>query len=240
MASRFRPGISHPTKRFKACKVRIRSVSTSGEKATKSISLKVPCKTVNIDNSRSSSSNAEDTWLTSTSEYGPNAVFTEEHLHINNQSEHSSTVSKHQIRRVKGYESWKRIRESLLYGRIEEEGFVNEETCACDGVAEVRCIDCGHEQYYCIDCAKKAHEGRNYFHVLERFKVSINCRYFKPYNCSKIHVDVNILTESMIFVHIIRKLFIFIFLTGWLLFAIFSKSYGNCHESPSNLPICPF
>ncbi len=43
----------------------------------------------------------------------------------------------------------------------------------CNSSAVCRCMDCGPRQYFCMDCASALHEKRNYFNVLETFKVSI-------------------------------------------------------------------
>ena len=83
-------------------------------------------------------------------------------------------TSTYQTRREKEFDNWKEIRESLLTSHIEEEGFLTGEKCCFCGIAsaEFRCPDCGKEQYLCQSCANSTHETRNYFHVLEKFKVS--------------------------------------------------------------------
>ena len=178
MALRTQREISRPAKRFKACKVRIRSVSTSGERTSKSVRLKVNSNSKNseyIDECwRKNAGETCTSQALATEIVRPNLQAFTEHEQMDSESE--ASVPQHQKRKVKSYENWEKIREALLRGRIEEESFaIGEERCvSCNEVAEVRCIDCGHEQKYCIECAKKNHDQRNYFHVLERFKVSIH------------------------------------------------------------------
>ena len=66
----------------------------------------------------------------------------------------------------------KRLGESLLTSRIEEEFLTRINCCSC-GIAnaEFRCLECGQDQYLCQRCANSTHETINYFHVLEKFKV---------------------------------------------------------------------
>lgn len=149
---------SRPAKRFRPCKLKVRSVSTSNKKTTKKISLKV-------------SSNLRESRAVSLSTGAAEERATElDFPDIGNYEPLSNT--RYQTRREKEFESWKEIRESLLTSRIEEEFLTEIYCCSCGMTyAEFRCLECGQEQYLCQGCANSTHETRNYFHVLEKFKV---------------------------------------------------------------------
>lgn len=174
-----RAAISGPANRFKPCKVRVHCVSTSGRKTTKNINLKVSSltkQTVGIGLFSESVSH-------SSSKYGPHGHSQSQEQETKQDFEQGQpdVATRYQIRREREYENWKQIREALLNGCIEEEAFFPEQKCRECGIAlaEVRCIDCGYDQHFCIGCAKRTHEERNYFHVLERFKVrKCNCHTF--------------------------------------------------------------
>ena len=155
-------------KRFKSCSVRIASVSTSGKKRA---------RTINLTASDSSSQNQKPDVYKETSHVQDDDVadmYDPEVLSTNSPSQ-PSDFSQHQCRRMKEYARWEDIREALLNCRIEEAAFFpgDIECCDCESDAEIRCVDCGHDVYFCETCAKKSHNGRNHFHVLEYFKVYV-------------------------------------------------------------------
>ena len=140
-------------KRFKSCKLRVRSVSTHGKKTTRKVTLKLsPSKENKLDSKCVSSS------ATGERSFAPALNDTCD----NSDVELDEIPTSYQKRRLKEYESWKELRESLLHGRIEEEGFLHEEKCSYCGLAdvEVRCVDCGYDRYFCGSCANKTHKIR--------------------------------------------------------------------------------
>ena len=161
-------------KRFKPCKIRVRTKSTKGRTITKIVRVKA-ANYNRLDNSNVTSLGVES------------FVFMEESFDSTCSSPNPSSyevpknekpggLSKHHLRRVKEYNSWEVSRESLLQARIEEEAFSNGTVCIeCHvNIAVCRCVDCGSRQYLCMDCAKVIHEKRNHFHLLEIYQVC-NC-----------------------------------------------------------------
>ncbi|XP_046864699.1 uncharacterized protein LOC124459233 isoform X3 [Xenia sp. Carnegie-2017] len=160
---------TRPSKRFKSCKLRVRSISTSGKKITKNIALKASNRISNELKSTNVPSSAIERHNLYEFDEGE-GYCDEEHAYATN----------YQNRREKEFQGWHTIRESLLNGRIEEEVFLNEEKCSECGVigVEFRCNECAHEKYFCKGCADSTHETSNYFHVLERFKDGYTLPYF--------------------------------------------------------------
>ena len=164
----------HRAKRFKACKVRVHTQSTRGKKTTRSVRVKAttyhrPERTdigslasLEESNTQSSMWCRLDTTISSQRQ-----ELESEEPKLDNQG----GLSKHHQRRVK--EESLIVRESLLKARIEEEAFsMASQTCVtCAIPAICRCVDCGPRQYFCLDCAKMLHNERNYFHILETYKV---------------------------------------------------------------------
>ncbi|XP_028416463.1 uncharacterized protein LOC114540544 [Dendronephthya gigantea] len=170
---------ARPPKRFKSCKLRVRSVSTSGRTTTRKITLK---KSNSSDSSKLESNSAPSR----TKEQDIRPEFDSNDLcdNISDNMEQSTCVRDYQTRREKEYEGWQEIRELLLDGRIEEEEFLSEEKCVKCRVAEVtiRCNECGHNTYFCESCANSTHDTCNYFHVLEKFKDGLILPYFPNHN----------------------------------------------------------
>lgn len=149
-------------KRFKPCKIKVVSVSTFGKKRARSINLQGSTAEV----VRQHISSDEATWIPS-----GNISLLESDGEELDQSD-TNPLSKHHTRRIREYEEWEKIRATLLECRYEEDCFVEGLICCqCDAFAEIRCKDCGHDALYCYNCAQTSHSGRNYFHVLETFKV---------------------------------------------------------------------
>jgi hypothetical protein len=151
-------------------------VSTSGKKRARSINLKASnlsnqsektdvCKEISVHDHDHIVADIgdSDTGIT-----GPEAE-----VESSNSPSQPSDFSRHQCRRLKEYARWEDIRETLLNCRIEETAFFpgDVECFDCESDAEIRCMDCGHDVYFCETCARKSHNGRNHFHVLEYFKV---------------------------------------------------------------------
>ncbi|XP_028416356.1 uncharacterized protein LOC114540360 [Dendronephthya gigantea] len=152
-------------KRFKACKIKVVSVSTSGNKRTRSVDLHGSTSEVKLQNSEVEE--IVDTPMTCPS---TTTGLLESDGEDASQS-NTNLPSKHQKRRTREFEEWEKIRERLLSSRYEVDFFVEGIMCCqCDSPADVRCKDCGHDVHYCYNCAKASHGGRNYFHVLEMFK----------------------------------------------------------------------
>ena len=158
-------------KRFKACKIRVHTKSTSGEKIIRNVRLRAEnfCrrkedmfrKTSSADNDKIQSQ-TEDFDMSDDEAVGKDAQ--------------QDGLTKYLSRRVKEYNSWEEVRQSLLHARIEEEAFSSDTMCVecCNSLAVCRCMECGPRQYFCMDCASALHEKRNYFHVLQAFKVCID------------------------------------------------------------------
>ena len=156
---------SRPAKRFRPCKLRVCSVSTSNQKTTKKISLKVSS---NLRESRAvslSTGNAE--------ERATELDFPDIDNYEPVEQDEPLSNTRYQTRREREFESWKEIRESLLTSRIEEEEFLTGINCCSCGIAnaEFRCLEYGQDQYLCQRCANSTHETINYFRILEKFKV---------------------------------------------------------------------
>ena len=162
MADRTRP----QTKRFKSSKIRVNTKSTRSRTIKRNVVVKINkfCRTTTSSEPRSPviEDNLEEPSCDPDCSY---------EVEIN--SEKPSGLSKHHLRRVKEYNSWEGIRESLLQTRVEEEAFSCETVCIeCNtNYAVCRCVECGPRQFFCHDCAKLVHEKRNYFHLLETYKV---------------------------------------------------------------------
>ncbi|XP_028415982.1 uncharacterized protein LOC114539544 [Dendronephthya gigantea] len=161
---------SQRPKRFKAAKISVLSVSTSGKKSRKSFSLKVRKNTIS---DRSVDRQYGQGELDSAVDNINQGTFEQE---IFDESDQEGPVtSQHNKRRFKEFSSWGNIREELLNGRIETEaeGFFNssQKCCECgQNQVDVRCNECGIEQYFCLLCAENIHGRRNYFHVLEKLQ----------------------------------------------------------------------
>lgn len=160
MADRTRP----PAKRFKSCKVRVHTKSTRGRTIKRNVVVKVNnvCRKATLSQPRSPC--IEDMELEEPC-CDPCGYEVE--------NEKPTRLSKHHLRRVKEFNSWEGIRESLLQTRVEEEAFSCETACIeCNtNTAVCRCMECGPRQFFCHDCVKLLHENRNYFHLLETYKV---------------------------------------------------------------------
>ncbi len=165
MAARAGAVISRPAKRFKRCNIRVKCVSTSGKKFISSTPLKVSSR----ETANSKIVGQKEVTKASSIGHG------EETSHAFSDADDQDGVTPYQKRREKAYGSWEDIRERLLQGRIEEEAFCCEQQCCECGIerVEMRCVECGVEQYFCVQCANRVHEGKNYFHVLEKLKVNI-------------------------------------------------------------------
>ena len=94
---------------------------------------------------------------------------------LDDSDQQGPVMSQHQRKREKEYGSWEKIREKILNGRIETEGFFGKHKCCECGhdKVDVRCMECGIDQYFCLTCAQKIHGERNYFHVLEKLKACV-------------------------------------------------------------------
>ena len=165
MASR--SGVHRPAKRFKSCKIRVQCSSTSGKKRQIGMPLKVLSRKPECDFSKDCFDSAKQDVA---EQYSAKSA-ADETLFDNNRDQ----TTQYERRREKQYYSWENIRKSLLNGRVEEEAFFPEEVCCeCEiNNVEIRCFECGLNQHFCIACANKIHEKKNYFHVLEKFKVVI-------------------------------------------------------------------
>lgn len=164
-------------KSFKPCKIRIRSQSTTGKKALSKIQV------------RSAVVGAEKTSDGLPGGSLDAVIFDDDHgLDVSNvdeaNSRKSEELSKHHQRRLKEFNGWEEIRSSLLSARFEEEVFSSVQICVlCGKSAVCRCTDCGPRQTFCMECAKLQHTERNYFHVLEIYKVSNSSVCSEPYVC---------------------------------------------------------
>ena len=152
-------------KRFKPCKIRIKSQSTSGKKTIRKIQVRsavvgedktsfgLPCSSIDAINDDHELDNSN--------------------VNEDDSSGNSEELSKHHQRRLKEFNGWEEKRRSLLTARFEEEVFSHVQMCVlCGKSAVCRCTDCGPRQTFCMECAKLQHTERNYFHILEIYKVN--------------------------------------------------------------------
>ena len=101
------------------------------------------------------------------------------------QPEHS--VSSYEKRRRREADHWESLQDDLTKTYIEVSAMkpCNQYCIKCieDGrpymLATMRCSDCGLNQFYCSDCAESLHKTRNFFHIVEVWKVS---NLFEKYN----------------------------------------------------------
>ena len=98
--------------------------------------------------------------------------------------EHS--VSSYEKRRRREADHWESLQDDLTKTYIEGSAMKPNQCCIkCieDGrpnmLATMRCSDCGPNQFYCSDCAESLHKTRNFFHIVEVWKVS---NLFEKYN----------------------------------------------------------
>lgn len=83
--------------------------------------------------------------------------------------------SQYFVRKEKLLEKWDEIRDQLVTTQIETHSMPVDQICiVCSGnPSEIRCNDCGTEQFFCSSCAVELHQGRNLFHTMEYWKVYI-------------------------------------------------------------------
>ena len=102
--------------------------------------------------------------------------------------------SAYERRRINEGDRWKGLHDDLIKARIEsssmppnqccvkclaesDHGKQTEETSSSTtdfhdvARATMRCLDCGPHQYFCRYCTETIHKDRNYFHVVEVWKV---------------------------------------------------------------------
>ena len=89
--------------------------------------------------------------------------------------------SRYETRRINEGESWKSLQDDVVKTYIENSAMPLDQLCVkCveDGrpqaslqSAQIRCLDCGPNQFFCHQCAEKLHLTRNLFHVVEVWKV---------------------------------------------------------------------
>ena len=95
--------------------------------------------------------------------------------------EEQNTRSRYERRKVKEGECWKALQDELVKTYIENSAMLPQQICAkCVEdvqpestlpIAEIRCLDCGPNQFFFHHCAEKLHQTRNLFHVVEVWKV---------------------------------------------------------------------
>lgn len=79
-------------------------------------------------------------------------------------------------RRIKCSEEWSNISEKLRQTWLDQEGAIDGTFCCecLQAIANVRCRDCGPDQFFCENCAATFHSKRCCFHRLEKWEVSLN------------------------------------------------------------------
>lgn len=82
-------------------------------------------------------------------------------------------LTNHEKRQLNLTQKWTDIREDVLKAYSKVSHIPGGQECVvCRQVeAVLRCEHCGPRQYYCLACGHAMHENRNYFHVLELWKV---------------------------------------------------------------------
>lgn len=88
-------------------------------------------------------------------------------------------LSYYEKRRISEHLNWSAIRKGLVECYIQECCLPTESVCVvCKETAVAKCSFCGPRQYFCHTCALAEHDSRNYFHVMDLWKVSL----FNSYN----------------------------------------------------------
>ena len=96
----------------------------------------------------------------------------------------------HDFRNLNEYErrllreegAWEKMRSRLRSSHVKQQFLPDNSPCvectqeghAIPKTAVYRCQDCGPGQFYCHDCATSLHRTRNFFHILELWRVSNN------------------------------------------------------------------
>ena len=69
---------------------------------------------------------------------------------------------------------WDKLRRQILLTAVEMGAMPEGQTClVCPEKAIFRCQQCGLLVHYCYQCYQKQHERANFFHVPEKWEVSI-------------------------------------------------------------------
>ena len=123
-------------KRFKTCKIRVKTESTKGKKIAKSVPLKADKYYRRLGSNLEHSSEELDEASCSNS-------ISDNLFQTGESNSQTASLSKHHIRRVKANNSWTAVRQNLLQGRIEEEAFVH------DSDAWTECMECNENAAIC-------------------------------------------------------------------------------------------
>ena len=79
----------------------------------------------------------------------------------------------HASRKLKMYERWERLRDSVLHAVVEGKTIAPNSTCCCChyAAAEVRCTQCGPTVLLCQGCTISLHTFGRFSHTPEIWKV---------------------------------------------------------------------
>ena len=80
----------------------------------------------------------------------------------------------YESRKLTAYQKWTDLRQNLIKTAVSECCIPPDVVCCIchNDIAVIRCTFCGPQQFFCHSCAIELHSYRNYFHVMDFWKVS--------------------------------------------------------------------
>ena len=94
----------------------------------------------------------------------------------------------HELQSKADVRGWEQLRDMFRSVATECSAMPLGQLCVvCHVTAEFRCQDCGSDVFYCKDCFLSSHEKMHFFHVPEKWEVSIvriKCGYMTFYHVS--------------------------------------------------------
>ena len=80
----------------------------------------------------------------------------------------------HELQSKADVRGWEQLRDKFLSVATECSAMPLEQLCVlCQSTAEFRCQDCGSNAFYCEICFCSSHENMHFFHVAEKWEVSM-------------------------------------------------------------------
>lgn len=172
-----------PVKRFRTASFAVK-VCMPGKTRTKKIALRVQrnFRSICAEKEENSQDNeGHDDFAGTSRQITPDT-------HDNN-SEPGREDGHDEIKNLNEYErrllreegAWEKMRSKLRSSHVKQQYLSEDFPCrectqegrAIPKAAVYRCQDCGPGQFYCHDCATSLHGTRNFFHILEVWRVSI-------------------------------------------------------------------
>ena len=100
--------------------------------------------------------------------------------------EADQSSNEYQGRKIKEETGWEKVRDTLRKAYVKQQFLDNNAVCVqClesspePRKAVCRCLDCGWHELLCVECATENHSRRNFFHVLELWKVCSSPNFFR-------------------------------------------------------------